>query len=190
MGTLNRTLIKNVNKSDLIDLIKNHYQIDRIQILDYENKSLFLDRNNYSLIVSESHIQNWIEITFDFYNNAEEHDCFLKKVSTEFLTDVIYGYEQTTTGDARFLKITKGKIERDVYQKTYYEPHKIIMERNSGNKYSSEKSFEYPETGSELNDFNILDFDEIQNMFIDAGYKGNKNQVLKEAYIHLEWLNT
>ncbi|WP_386106008.1 hypothetical protein [Tenacibaculum geojense] len=149
---------------------------------------MFLDRENYSIILFDSYLTNWIEIIFDFYDGPEEHDIFLKKVSTEFLTDVIFGYEQTTTGDARFLKIKGGKIERDIYQKSYYEPHRIIMERNLGNKYSTEKGFEYPEIGNDLTDFKVLDFDEIQNMFMDAGYKGNKNQSLKEEYTHLEWL--
>ena len=188
MGTLNRTLIKDISKSDLISLIKKTYSIGRVQLLDHENQALFLDRKNHSIILFESYLINWIEITFDFYNGPEEYDIFLKKISAEFLTDVIYGYEQTTTGDVRFLKIKNGKIERDIYQKSYYEPHRIIMERNSGDKYSTEKEFKYPEIGKDLTDFKILDFDEIQDMFIDAGYKGNKNQSIKEEYTHLEWL--
>ncbi|WP_299247494.1 hypothetical protein [uncultured Aquimarina sp.] len=188
MSTLNRTLIKNVNISDLISLIKNYYSIGRVQLLNYENQALFLDRKNYSIILSDSYIANWIEITFDFCDGPEKHDFLLKKISTELLTEVIYGYEQTTTGDARFLKITNGKIERDLYQKSYYKPHRIIMERNLGDKYLIEKEFKYPEIGRDLTGFKALDFDEIQDMFVNAGYKGNKNQSPKEEYTHLEWL--
>ena len=101
----------------------------------------------------------------------KNHDIFLKKISIEFKTEVLFGFEQTTTGDARFLKISEGVIHRDLYQKSYYEPHKIIMERNLGKKYSTENKFDYPGLGEDLTSFKMLSFDEIQDMFVDAGYK-------------------
>ena len=188
MSTLNRTLIKDISKSDLINLITKYYSINRIETLDFENQALFLDKGNSAIIIFEAYLKNWVEINFNFYNGIEEHDSFLKSISRDFHTEVIYGYEQTATGDTRFLKIRNGKIEREIYQSSHYKPHRIIMEKNIGNKYPTEIDFEYPEDGKELTDFKILNFDEIQEIFVDAGYKGTDKQNVEEKYTHLEWI--
>ena len=79
MSSLNRTLIKNISKSDLISLIKSCYSINRVKVLNSENQALYLDKKNYSIIVFESYLTNWTEVIFDFYNNVEEPRYFSKE---------------------------------------------------------------------------------------------------------------
>jgi len=72
-------------------------------------------------------------------SSVEEHDSFLKNLSKNFDTIIIFGYEQTTTGETRLLVLNNGQIVRSIYQKSYFDPHRIIMENNFGDKLQTEK---------------------------------------------------
>jgi hypothetical protein len=190
MGTFRRVLIKNVDKTVIAELIKKHYPIGRTSVLDYEYREIFLDISNYVIIVFDAYVSGWTEIEFDFNKSIEEHDHFLTQISKIFNTTVIFLYEQTTTGDTRFLVIRNGDIVRSIYQKTQSESYGILMAHDIGERLDTEKHFVYPPTGQSLEEFTFLDMDIIQKMSVDAGYVGESREVFDEQYLHFEYLKS
>jgi hypothetical protein len=188
MGALRRTLIKNIDKLILAEIIKKNYKIGRTAEFNYEYREAFLDKGNYVFILFDAYIDGWTEIEFDFNRSIEEHDTFLEKLSKDNNTVVISGYEQTTTGDTRLLVLNKGEIIRSIYQKSYPEPDRIIMKHNFGERLKTEKNFKYPEIGEDLTGNDLLNFDELQKMFSDVGYNGEARTSFDEKYLHLEYL--
>jgi hypothetical protein len=188
MATRRRILIKNIDKETISHLIKSHYSIGRNAIFDYEYREVFLDQSNYVFIVFDAFLKDWTEIELDFNKSVKEHDDFLMTISRDFKTTVIFGYEQTTTGDARLLVLKNGQVTRSIYQKAYYNPFKILMEDDFGEKLPFEENFSYPEIGQNIENFKFLAFDEIQEMFADAGYTGKERIYFDEKYLHLEYL--
>jgi hypothetical protein len=188
MGTLRRILVKNIDKETVAEQIKNYYSIGRSAIFDYEYREVFLDKMNYVFIVFDAFINGWTEIELDFNKSVEEHDIFLTTLSNNFKTTIVFGYEQTTTGDTRFLVLKNGQVIRSIYQKSYYEPHRIIMEHNFGDRMQFEKNFLYPEIGQDIKNYKFLNFDEIQEMFYDAGYAGESRSFFDGKFLHLEYL--
>ena len=178
MATRRRILIQNIDKETIAELIRNNYRIGRTAAFDYEYREVFLDKMNYVFIIFDAYINGWTEIELDFNKSVKEHDDFLKNLSKDFQTTIIFGYEQTTTGDTRLLVINKGQIIRSIYQKSYYEPHRILMEHNFGIRLETEKHFKYSELGQDMTQNKFLNFDELQEMFCDAGYKGEKRTFL------------
>jgi len=190
MAAARRILIKGVSKEVVVDLIMTNYVIGRQSIYDYQYCEVFLDRMNYAFIVFDSHLDNWVELDLDFYNTIEEHDNFLKIISENYKTTVLLGYSQTTTGDTRFICFQNGEIKRLIYQKSYYNPDRILMETDMGDKSNHEKNFAYPNIGENIEGCKFLDFySDIQTMFEDYGYKGKLRQKLEDKYIHIEYLN-
>jgi hypothetical protein len=188
MGTRRRLLIKNIDKEILAERIKNTYSIGRTAELDYEYREIFLDEMNYVLILFDAYLENWTEIELDFNESVEEHDTFLKNISKEFKTTVLFGYEQTTSGSARLLVLKNGKTIRSIYQK-FQLSYKFIMEHNFGMRLESESHFEYPSLGEEITEgHKFLSFDEIQKMFSDAGFTGKERTSFDNRYLHLEYL--
>jgi hypothetical protein len=188
MGTLKRTLIKNIDKATLAEIVRNNYKIGRTAEFDYEYREVFLDKMNYVFIIFDAYINDWTEIEFDFNKSIEEHDDFLKNLSKDYKTIIISGYEQTTTGDTRLLVLNNGHIIRSIYQKSYFEPHRIIMEHDFGERLQTEKHFKYSELGQDVTRYKLLNFDEVQKMFMDAGYKGEARTFFDQKYLHLEYL--
>lgn len=188
MGTLIRILIKNVNPDAITKRIKDFYSIGRNQIYGYEYKEAFLDKMNYTFIVFEAYFKDWVELTVHFYNDINEHNDFLKSISLDYQTRVIFGYEQTTTGDAKLTIWDKGCIIRSIYQKLDLKKNKIVLVENTGDQLLNETNFEYPEIGEDCDGFTMLDFDDIQTLFIDAGYIGESRAYEPERYTHLEYL--
>jgi hypothetical protein len=190
MATARRILIKGISKELVAELLMKNYKIDRTSVFDYEYREVFLDKMNYAFILFDGYIENWIELDLDFKNSVDEHDIFLTKLSKEFKTIILFGYSQTTTADTRFLVLENGEITRQYYQKSYYElSHRILMETNFGHKRKYENSFKYAEIGKSIEGFKTLDFyDDIQAMFEDYGYIGEKRKVFDEKYLHLEYI--
>jgi hypothetical protein len=188
MGTLTRILIKGLNKDTIAELISNSYSIGRSTILDSSRREVFFEKMNYAFIIFDAYLEDWTDIVFDFNKTIEEHDTFLFRISKDFKTTVLFGYEQTTSGDTRFLVVENGEIVRLIHQKAYYDPDRFIMEENFGEKLQFEKSFSYPEVGQDLENYKFLDFYDLQEMFVDAGYKGKSRTITDEKYLHLEYL--
>lgn len=188
MGTLRRVLIKNVEKEVIAELIQRSYSIGRMAIIDYEDRAIFLDRLNPVFILFDAYLDGWVELEPDFHKSVEEHDDFWTMISREYNTTVIFGYEQTTSDDARLLLLENGIIKRSVYQKSYYNPHRLVMEHDTGERLKYELNFHYPKPGEEMGDCYYLDFDDIQEMFTDCGYRGIKRVDFDEKYLHLEYL--
>lgn len=190
MATARRILIKGIGKTLMVELIQANYQTDRTAIYDHEFREVFLDKGHYAFIVSDAYVDGWTELDVDFNTSAEEHDDFLLKISKDYQTTVLFGYSQTTSGDTRFLAVENGVILRSVYQKSYDEPSRILMETDLGEKSTFEKDFDYPKPGENIEGYHFLDFyDEIQPMFEDYGYKGNPRAKEEEKYLHVEYLN-
>jgi hypothetical protein len=189
MATARRILIKKINKDLASELIKKNYPSGRTAILDYEYREVFLDKQNYTFIIFDSRLEDWIELDLDFNKSVDEHDSFLIRISRDYNTTVLFGYSQTTTGDTRFLALKNGQIIRSIYQKPYYQPDQILMESNFGEKLTFEKDFQYPELGQSIQGFKFLDFyDDIQKMFLDYGYRGDVRKDFDEKYLHVEYL--
>lgn len=189
MATARRILIENISKEQVRGLIEENYGVGRTAFYDYEYREVFLDKMNYAFIVFDAYLENWIELDLDFNKTVEEHDNFLYRISRDYNTTVLFGYSQTTIGDTRFLVFRNGKILRSIYQKSYYEPHRILMECNSGEKLSYEKDFSYPELGENIEGYKFLDFySDIQQMFEDYGYRGQKRKHFDKKYLHIEYL--
>lgn len=188
MGTLTRILIKGIDKEAVAKLITNSYSIGRTTILSNRRKEVFLEKMNYAFIIFDAYLEDWTDIEFNFNKTVEEHDVFLFRISKDFKTTVLFGYEQTTSGDTRFLVVENGEIVRLIHQKAYYHPDRFIMEENFGEKLQFEKSFSYPEVGQDLENYKFLDFYDLQEMFVDAGYKGKSRTITDQKYLHLEYL--
>ena len=191
MGTCSRTLIKGISKELFTELIKKNYSIGRSVILDCVNTGIFLDQMNCAFIISDAYYDGWIEVDLDFNKSIEEHDKFLIEISKKYNLLVLFGYKQTTSGEAKFLIINHGEVLRSIYQKVYSEPFRVVMEINFGEKLNYEKSFQYPEIGQDIDGFEFKDLDfytDIQEMFAEKGYGGEKNEKFDEEYLHLEYL--
>lgn len=181
--------MKNVSKELVSELIKTNYSVGRTATFDYEYREVFLDKMNYAFILFDSNLEDWAELDLDFYESAEEHDNFLTRLSKDYQTIVLFGYSQTTTGDTRFLALENGQVLRSIYQKSYYDPHRILMENDFGEKLRYERNFQYPEPGQSIKGFKYLDFyEDVQNMFIDYGFKGEKRKEFDNRYLHVEYL--
>ncbi|WP_020529813.1 hypothetical protein [Flexithrix dorotheae] len=187
MGTLSRILIQGVESATVVELLKNHYKTGRTQNFDYEFKEVFLDQMNYSFIVFDAFLKNWTELIVDFYSDVREHDEFLIKISLDFQTKVIFGYEQTTLGDAKLAVWKNGNVVRSIYQKLNLEKDLIEMKENFGHRFLNEAGFKYPVIGGDCSGFKVLDFDDIQTLFQDAGFTGEKRSNKVKEYIHLEY---
>lgn len=188
MGSLSRILIKDLDKETVVELIQQYYSIGRKAVFDYENRSAFSDEMNDAFTIFDAYINGWTEIAADYILPGEEHDMFLTTISKDFKTTVILGYVQTTTGDAQFLVLKNGQIIRSIYQKSSYNPHRLIMKYNAGEKLAFEKDFIYAEIGQDITDYKFLNFDEIQEMFYEAGYTGENRTYADREYLHLEYL--
>ena len=190
MATCRRILIKRLCKESISELIRKEYPVGRESVYNYPYREVFLDRMNNAFIVFDAYLEDWTELDLDFNTSVEEHDYFLKSISEDYNTTVIMGYSQTTTGDARFVVFENGQILRSLYQKSYYDPHRIIMETNIGVKSKYEKDFEYPDLGENIQGYKSLDYyDDVQAMFEDYGYTGRQRQSCDEKYLHIEYLN-
>lgn len=191
MATARRILIKNVSKEQVHELIEESYAVGRMAFFDYEYREAFLDKMNYAFILFDDYLDNWIELDLDFNKSAEEHDDFLLRISRDYKTTVLFGYSQTTTGDTRFVVFDNGQMLRSIYQKSYYEPHRILMESNFGERLSYEKDFHYPQLGQNIEGYKFLDFySDIQSMFLDYGYRGEKRIQFDKKYLHIEYLKS
>lgn len=189
MGTFSRTLIKGIAKEQMLDLVRAEYPIGRVEILDHENNAIFFDRKNYPFVLFDAYLSGWTEMVLEFRMSAAEHDGFLSGISGRFETTVIFGYNQTTTGDARFTVFKNGHNVRSIYQKSEFGPHRIITVEDFGSKFPYEQHFTYPPVGEDTTRGYLLDYEDIQEMFKDAGYTGPVNLNSDEKYYHLEWIN-
>ncbi|RAV99533.1 hypothetical protein [Pseudochryseolinea flava] len=190
MATARRILIKDVRTEAMQALIEKNYATGRIATFDYEYREVFLDKMNYAFIVFDAYVENWIEVDLDFYRSAEEHDDFLMRVSKACSTVVLFGYEQTTMGDTRFLAWENGQVLRSIYMKSQHPPHRILMESNVGEKLDYEKNFQYADVGQDISGYKTLDFyTDIQTMFADYGYSGQERKDFNQKYVHIEYLH-
>jgi hypothetical protein len=190
MATATRILIKGIGKELVAEIIQKHYKIDRTSIFDYEYREVYLDRMNYAFILFDAEIENWIELDLGFKKSVEEHDIFLIKLSNDYKATILFGYSQTTTADTRFLVLENGEIIRLYYEKSYSEQlDRILVETNFGQKSKYENSFKYADIGQSIEGHKSLDsYSDIQAMFEDYGYYGEKRKLFDEKYLHLEYL--
>lgn len=192
MATARRILIKGVSKESVTEQIRRHYKTGRESIHNYTYREVFLDKMNYAFIISNAYFEEWAELDLDFNDTVEEHDDFLQKLSAVYATTVIFGYEQTTVGSARFCCYQNGGLVRCIYQKFYPYPDRIIMETNVGTPSRYEKDFSYPKLGEPMTDrYKYLDFyDDIQALFEDYGYGGIPREQEENQFLHIEYLKT
>lgn len=186
MSTLIRILIKDVDKEDLIEEVKDYYKTGRSKQYDYEYYEAFLDQGNYVIIIFDAYIEGWTEIGLNSYTSLDEFDDFLSKISKKYQTSVLLGIEQNSTGDSRLLILKNGKTARSIRFKFSDNTKEITLEDNFGTRLASEKSYQYPALGQITSGYNYLSMHEIQQIFTDAGYIGNPRPILSGKYIHLE----
>lgn len=188
MGAFSQILIKGIDKEQRTQLIRANYLIGRSAIFDFQFREAFFDKMNNSFIVFDAHKIGWTAIEWAFYESVEEHDHFLMDISKNYNTTVILGYNQTTSGDVKLLSLKNGKIQRSIYQKCG-EPYKILMKYNIGEKLPYEQAFNYPDIDQEVSgNHKLLDFDDIQEMFLECGFIGAARNEFDEMYLHLEYL--
>jgi len=150
MSTICQIFIKNINLTKLEKEIKENFNFGRIKHLNIENQALFYDNRNECFILSNSFVNNWIEFSYQPTKTIHELDDFLISISKKYNTKILFGYEQTTTADAKFIFHENGLIIRYIYQEYDCKKDIIIHKIDTGKKLETENNFKYPKVGNNL----------------------------------------
>jgi hypothetical protein len=200
MGTLSQTNIKCNDIEAVLAELKKHLSIGRELWLD-SRKEWFYNiqheenlsfENNKTIILSNDR-KDWIEIEFDFGNNLYFYDEILRRISKALDTDILLGYYQSTTGDGRLAKFSKGQLEISFYEQYFYYKfqgddsppiNRIYVADNFGVSNSRIEALRKTKYGE---DSNLIDYDFIYSFYKSEGWASELDKnYLEWTYLHIE----
>lgn len=195
MGTYSRVSIKVDDMDTIVKKIENSFDIGRKEFHCIESDYYFYDIETKSggnaFIISQDSNLHWVDVRFPFSVNLYYFDEFLRRLSSELNTEILLGYAQSTSSDARVAKFSNGKLVLSLYQQliAWIKPSPILLLDDYGIDQFKSYFQPLPRLGQNFENYEILDFDDIQQFFITSGRTYDFLGYEYEEYLHLEWLS-
>ena len=204
MRTFSQTNIKCKDIETVLTELKKHLSIGRQLSLDTKKEWFYnlqheenlSTEKNSTIIMTKNQSKDWIEIEFDFDGNLYFYDEILRRISKTLDTDILLGYYQSTTGDGRLAKFSKGQLELSFYEKYFYFKFhgddsppidRIYVADNFGVQNSSIESLKDAKLGK---DSSLIDYDFIYKFYKSEGWTSDLGKDCVEwTYLHIEQQN-
>ncbi|WP_017734114.1 hypothetical protein [Nafulsella turpanensis] len=195
MGTFSQTSILCDSIETIVDQLSKYYYIGQQTKLDERKEWLYNlpPNNNITVIVSQNHSKNWVEVEFNFDGNLYFYDECLRRISKNLNTKVLLGYYQSSTGDGRVAKFENGNLELSFYERYfYYNPNynnlpvidRIYVADNFGIRNTAVEQLKMSKLGV---DSNLIDQDFIIDYFKSEGWKADlEKNYFDWSYLHIE----
>ena len=204
MGTFSQTNIKCKNIETVLTELKKYLSIGRELLFDKRKEwfyNLQHDDNssiekNSTIILTKNQSKDWIEIEFNFGGNLYFYDEILRRISKSLDTEILLGYYQSTSGEARLAKFKNGKLELSFYERYFnFKFHgddsppidRIYVADNFGVLNSSILTLKNTKLGK---DSSLIDHDFIYKYYKSEGWTNDLGKDYFDwTYLHIEQKN-
>lgn len=189
MATYSQTNIHVDSIDKFLMELKKYYKIGRIETLDQAKDYYYFEYGSDTIVVSQNYNSEWIEVEFNFNGNLYFYDEFLRRVSETYRTNIVLGYEQTTSGEIRIAEFENGRLSLSIVHKyfEYDRKSKIYLADNFGVNEQLKELFSIPRLGEEIKPDYAIEREQMVDFFKMRGWSNNLNKDFSQwTYCHIE----
>jgi|JI10StandDraft_1071094.scaffolds.fasta_scaffold1061281_1 hypothetical protein len=180
MGTFSKTYIQEKDPQKVLLQLRLFFNTGQEVELEQEYDWWFYpERKNDTIIVSQNNF-SWTEVTFNFITGLYGYDEILRQISSNLQCLILLGYYQSTSGEARFAKFERGKLDLSIAQRVGGDS--MLLIDNFGVTNEFQQKFLIPKIHQPFND---LDWDGLYKLYKHFGLS-IFNEVEDDKYLHIE----